>query len=155
MKKIARKILLVVMAVVLVISGSSCKDEEKCQEFYDVVNNNGESISLLASLVCINWYDAIHNKKFSGDINEAVNAALEDNAWLIDVIETRDKEVTDKYKKAKDSKLKDLVKEVMQCYNDYYSFVMDVRGSYLSFSQGKDEKKQALTTALRNLEIEL
>jgi hypothetical protein len=43
----------------------------------------------------------------------------------------------------------------MQAYNDYYAFVMEVSGSFKSFSADKETLKKALASALKDLEFEL
>ena len=51
--------------------------------------------------------------------------------------------------------MKEEVKAVMQAYNEYYSFVIDVSGSFNDFSANKENLKKALSTAIKNLSIEL
>ena len=43
----------------------------------------------------------------------------------------------------------------MHAYNDYYVHVMEVSGSFSSFSAKNDELKKELASALSDLEMEL
>ena len=51
--------------------------------------------------------------------------------------------------------MSDEVKEVMQAYNEYYEFVINVSGSFNSYSANKETLKKALSSALKNLEMEI
>ena len=43
----------------------------------------------------------------------------------------------------------------MQAYNDYYAFVIEVSGSFNSYSADKEKLKKELSSALKDLEFEL
>lgn len=49
----------------------------------------------------------------------------------------------------------DEIKAVMTAYSDYYEFVVNVSGSYKSYSANKEPLKKALASALKYLSLEL
>lgn len=129
--------------------------EDNPTEFYDTVKESADLLEIVADEIYSYWYDAIYNEKYSGNINLAIAYAQADNSENIEKIKSNDKKIKDLYAKAKDCDCSDEVKEVMHAYNDFYSFVIDVSGSFNSYSAGNETKKKALSTALKNLSFEL
>ena len=47
------------------------------------------------------------------------------------------------------------IKNVMSVYLDYYEFVVNVSGSFESFSASKETLKKELASALKDLQLEM
>ena len=167
--KHAKKLIALTLALVcLTLSMSSCatltigtllfsslaNSNNDVEEFYELVSENKELLDIYADDIYSCWYDYVYEDEYSS-VDSALIAAMADNYDNIERIEENNKKIKDLYKDAKDSDLEDEVKEVMQAYNEYYAFVMEVSGSFNSYSAGLEPLKKALATALRNLEIEL
>lgn len=129
--------------------------QSKEEAFYNLVLDSQGKLDTIADDIYTYWYNAIYKDQYYGDINLAIAAALDDNKENVDVVTTNDETIKSKYKDLKNSKIHDEVKEVMQAYNDYYEFVINVSGSFQSFSKDKESKKKALASALKNLYMEV
>ena len=153
-KKIICLVLMALMIVPIALTG--CGEEEaKIEKFYATVKQSQACLDEIADDIYDNWHDAIYNKKFGGDINKAVYYAQLDNESNLNAIETNEPVIHDLYKEIKDSDLSTEIKEVMAAYSDYYEFVVNVSGSYESFSAGKENLKKDLASALKHLEMEM
>ena len=160
MKKMAKKIIcLVLMALIIVpMALTGCGEEDysaKIEKFYATVKQSQSCLDEIADDIYDNWHDAIYNKKFGGDINKAVYYAQLDNQSNFSAVETNEPVIHDLYKEIKDSELSTEIKEVMVAYSDYYEFVVNVSGSYESFSANKENLKKDLASALKHLEMEM
>lgn len=153
--KVVTVLLLVVMTCSFVGCGSKKKYENAVQEFYDAVLESQVNLNTLADAIYNNWYDAIYNDDFRGDINIAIAYAFSDNSTIVDEIEANDETIKALYKLAKESELSYEVKAVMQAYNEYYEFVVNVSGSFSTFKESNETNKKALATALKNLNYEI
>lgn len=153
-----KKAFLLVLAFLFVLTGcssgnvSSGNNEE---QFHDLVASSQSLMDDVADTIYDNWHGAIYDDEFGEDINRAIAAALAEHSSDIKTIKSNDEKIKDLYKKARDGKLSDEVKEVMQAYNEYYEFVVNVSGSFKSYSANKETLKKALSSALKNLEMEL
>lgn len=135
--------------------GSGSNNIEKVEEFYDLVSESQELLDDVADDIYRNWYDAIYNDKFGGNINTAIARALSANSSNVDKIEELDEEIGKLFKEVKDTEQGDLIKAVMSAYSDYYEFVINVSGSFNSFSENKEDLKKELASALKELSFEL
>ena len=127
----------------------------KIKEFYDAVTASQEALDKVADKIYQNWYDAIYNKKFLGNINTAIAAALSDSESEINFIDSNELVIKEQYKKLKNSKSWTIIQEVMVAYSEYYEFVINVSGSFNSFSANKENLKKELASSLKKLELEL
>lgn len=142
----------------LLLTFSSCgflKNNKKEQKFYDLVSETQDLLDTVADDIYSNWYDCIYEDKFSDSIDLAIASAMLDNKANLEQIEENNAEIKKLYKEVKDGDLEDEVKEVMQAYNEYYAFVVEVSGSFNSYSANKETLKKALATSLKNLDLEL
>ena len=159
MKNFTKKLcslLLVVISLFTMIFLSACGNQEKkLQEFYDTVVVSQECLDELADDIYTNWYNAIYKDKHSGNINKAILAAQQDNAANLTIIEGNDEIIQEIYKEVRDSDLSSEVKAVMSAYSDYYEFVVNVSGSFNSYSADKETLKKELASALKDLALEL
>jgi hypothetical protein len=101
------------------------------------------------------WYDCIYKDKYREDITYAVSCAKSDNKDNLSKIEENNQRIKELYADIKDSDLKAEVKAVMQAYNDYYSLVVEVSGSFTTYSANKESYKKELSSALKDLSFEL
>lgn len=151
MKRILSVLLILAFMVVLFVSCDSTKKEV---EFHDIVLETQDLLDVVADDIYSYWYDCIYEDKYSDDINIAIATAIVDNQNNIDKIKLNNEIIKGLYAEVKDGALKSEVKEVMQAYNDYYSLVIEVSGSFKSFSADKETLKKELSSALKNLSFE-
>ena len=135
--------------------GSSSNGAASVSDFYDAVAESQICLDEIADETYSCWYDAIYNNKYSKDINIAIATARANNRENLNFIDENETKIQSLYKEVRDSELKDEVKAVMSAYSDYYEFVVNVSGSFNSFSANKETYKKALATALKNLAMEL
>ena len=159
MKKIiAISLILSAMLTMLVGCGlgreAGGSSTSKAEEFYELVSATQELLDDYADDIYQCWYDYIYNKKYSS-VDAAILAAYTKNVSNYKTIEANNETIKELYKEAKDGDLSAELKAVMQAYNEYYSFVMEVSGSFNSYSAGKENNKKALSNALKNLQFEL
>ena len=151
-----KKTLSFILVFVLIITTlTSCGGTKKEAEFHKLVVETQELLDIVADDIYSYWYNCIYKDMYLESIDYAIACALSDNQENIEKIEANNKKIKTLYKDVKDGKLEDEVKEVMQAYNDYYAFVMEVSGSFNSFSANKETLKKELSSALKNLEFEL
>ena len=167
MKNLFTKVKVVVVAllsVVFLTVGGACttstgtgtgNETAKVQEFYELVLKTQECLDEVADDIYTYWYDAIYKDKYSGNINLAILAARVDNEVNLNLIETNDATINTLYKEVRDSSLSNEIKDVMSAYSDYYEFVVNVSGSFNSYSAGKEDMKKALASALKRLSLEI
>ena len=139
-------------------SASTEEDEvstELEEEFYDLVCETQELLDIVADDIYNYWYDCIYEDKYREDITYAVACAKADNEENLETIEANTEEIKDLYKEIKGGELKSEVKAVMQAYNDYYALVVEVSGSFNSYSESKEDFKKKLSSALSDLSFEL
>lgn len=134
---------------------SESQKMEKIQEFYDIVSETQELLDIVADDIYSYWYGAIYKDKYFGSIDLAILAAQDDNEENLAKIETNTETIKSLYSQIKDSSLGTEIKAVMQAYNAYYSLVVEVSGSFNTYSSEKESLKKDLSNALKNLSIEL
>ena len=150
---------LIVLGVIayVIFSNINCgasSTNEKYQQFYDVVSESQACLDELADDIYRNWHDYIYNDKFSS-IESAVYSAQLANADNLATIEENEELIQSLYKELRDSDLSAEIKAVMQAYSEYYELVVNISGSYNSYSASKETCKKALATALKNLSLEI
>lgn len=162
MKKIAL-FLVVVLALSFALtscgqntsSGNIMNSTAKEEEFYNLVSETQDLLDEVADDIYSYWYDCIYNDKYLENINYAIAMAMSDNQSSIDTIESNTTRIKELYKGVKDGKLSAECKAVMQAYNDYYELVINVSGSFNSYSANKESYKKELASALSDLSFEL
>ena len=158
MKKIGLFMLVAVLVCSCLISCDeivgSTKDEE-AEAFYDIVSESQTLLDIVADDIYSNWYDAIYEDEFDEDIDVAIAYAFVTNEANVEVIEANDEQIKKLFQKAKEGEYSQQVKDVMSAYSDYYEFVINVSGSFNSFSAEKETLKKELASALRDLYYEL
>lgn len=125
------------------------------QQYYDLVLSTQELLDDVADDIYSYWYDAIYKDKYGGSIDYAILYAQLANSENLDTIESNNETIKNLYSQIKDSKLNTEIKAVMQAYNAYYSLVVEVSGSFKSYSADKETLKKTLANALKNLDFEL
>lgn len=134
--------------------GVSSKTQKE-REFYELVDETQGLLDIVADDIYSYWYDCIYNDKYLDNISYAVAAAQSDNEKNLNKIEENTVRIKALYKEIKDGKLGSEAKAVMQAYNDYYTLVVEVSGSFSSYSSSKETCKKELASALDDLEFEL
>ena len=142
---------MLVLSSCVINSGSSVEE----QEFYNLVDETKDLLDIVADDIYSNWYDAIYKDKFNDNINLAILAAQIDNEENLATIEENTTEIKNLYKQVKEGKLNSEAKAVMQAYNDYYTLVVEVSGSFTSYSASKETCKKELASALDDYSFEL
>lgn len=117
---------------------------------YNLINDSLEKLNAISDDIYTYWFDAIYNRKHLGKVYIAITNAYIDNAENIDFLKSNDKRIDTAYKKLKNSILYDEAKTVMAAYKDYYEFTVNIGGSLKMFLNDKENKKKALSSALRN-----
>ena len=146
--------LLVLCCVLPIMTGCFSNGNQKATEFYELVSETQEYLDGYADDIYSCWYDYVYEDEYSS-VNGALLAAMLMNSENIDVIESNNEAIKNLYGELKDSDLKTEIKAVMQAYNEYYSLVMEVSGSFNSYSANKETLKKELSTALKNLSFEI
>lgn len=131
------------------------KLDEKLNEFHETVSLSQESLDEVADDIYQYWHRVIYNDAYNGNINVAIAAAISDNSENLAFIEENDLKIQSLYKEIRDSELKDEIKAVMNAYAEYYELVVNVSGSYNSYSESKEKLKKALASALKSLSLEM
>lgn len=149
--------ILLLLSMLMCFSGcSNSKNKELLSSFYDKVVESQDLLDSVADDIYDNWYDAIYNDDFNEDINLAIASAQVDHAEDLDAIEALEDEITDLFKLLKDDEDNGrLIKDVMSAYSDYYEFVVNVSGSFNSYSADKENLKKELASLLKDLSYEL
>lgn len=137
-------------------NGSTEKSQtEKEEEFYNLVDETKDLLDIVADDIYSYWYDCIYRDKYLKDVSYAVACATNDNAGNINTIEENTIRIKGLYKEIKNGKLGSEAKAVMQAYNDYYTFVVEVSGSFNSYSASKETYKKELASTLDDFSLEL
>lgn len=161
MKKFLKKLgvmVMVVLNLVTMIFAASCgggNSTEKITTFYETVVASQECLDEVADDIYTYWYNAIYKDKYYGSIDYAIAKALEDNKTNLDTIETNEPIIQSLYKEVRDSDLSVEIKAVMSAYSDYYEFVVNVSGSFNSYSESKEKLKKELASCLKDLALEI
>ncbi len=160
-----KKLLAVLLVFVFVFSCAGCVGgslngnkgaSQKLSEFYEKVSESQELLDDVGDSIYTNWYDAIYEDEFDEDINIAIASAQLDHADDLERIEDLEDEITELFKELKNhEELGSLVKDVMSAYSDYYEFVVNVSGSFNSYSADQETLKKELASALKDLSYEL
>ena len=154
LKKFFNVLVIVICCVPFFLFGA-CGKEKKVQTFYEKVVESQQCLNIVADDIYSYWYDAIYKDKYNGDINTAILYAQLDNSENLAKIETNESEIQSLYKEVRDSDFSVEVKAVMSAYSDYYEFVVNVSGSFKSYSADKEILKKELASAWKDLSLEI
>ena len=160
MKKIVSLVLALTMLFCTLVlsscgSNSGSSNTQKEEEFYNLVDETKDLLDIVADDIYSYWYDCIYEDKYREDISYAVACAKSDNEENINTIEKNTTKIKDLYKQIKDGKLSSEAKAVMQAYNDYYTLIVEVSGSFNSYSASKETCKKELASAIDDFSFEL
>ena len=154
-----KKIISLMLITVMLFCFGGCfggNKTEKLSLFYDKVSESQELLDDVADDIYSNWYDAIYEDKFNDDINVAIASAQVDHEEDLERTEDLEDEITELFKELKDDEENGrLVKDVMSAYSDYYEFVVNVSGSFNSYSADKETLKKELASILKDLSYEI
>ncbi len=154
-----RRFLSVFLSCVLCLSLCACgaikSKQSVLEEFYNTVTESQELLDIVADDIYSYWYDAIYEDEYGEDINVAIAMATIDNEENIEEIEELDTKIAELFKVAKETDADTQVKAVMSAYSDYYELVINVSGSFKSYSENKETLKKELASTLKDLSYEL
>ena len=154
-----KKVLSIVLALTTLLCAfalSSCQGKtEKEEVFYNLVDETKDLLDIVADDIYSYWYDCIYKDKYLENISYAVACAKEDNETNINTIEENTTKIKELYKEIKDGSLGSEAKAVMQAYNDYYALIVEVSGSFNSYSTSKETCKKELASAIDDFSFEL
>lgn len=154
-KRIIYTLFTLTVLIAMCIFAGCANEDSKLNRFYEAVTESQTKLDTVADDIYSCWYDAIYNEKYSGDINTAIATAQVINSENIDFIELNEATIQSLYKDLRDSKYSTEVKDVMSAYSNYYEFVINVSGSFNSYSSSKEPLKKDLANALKRLYFEL
>ena len=144
------------VSLLLCVAGCSGGSAKNLSAFYDKVVESQELLDSVADDIYSNWYDVIYNDEFNDDINVAIFSAQLDHEEDLEKIELLEDEITELFKDLKDNeKHGALIKDVMSAYSDYYEFVVNVSGSFKTYSADKETLKKELASLLKDLSYEI
>ena len=136
-------------------TSSTENSTEKITTFYETVVESQKCMDDVADDIYRYWYDAIYKDKYYGSIDLAIAYAQDDNKENLAKIEENEPIIQALYKEVRDSDLSVEIKAVMSAYSDYYEFVVNVSGSFNSYSASKETLKKELASALKDLALEI
>lgn len=136
-------------------SDSSESKQEKIAAFYETVVESQTCMNELADDIYSYWYDAIYKDKYNGSIDLAIAYALSANSVNLEMIKENEPKIQSLYKEVRNSELSVEIKAVMSAYSDYYEFVVNVSGSFNTYSSSMETLKKELAAALKNLALEI
>ncbi|MBE6792066.1 MAG: hypothetical protein E7534_01015 [Ruminococcaceae bacterium] len=150
-----KRLLSLFIALIMTVSLCACGSGEKVTDFYNKVTESQDLLDAVADAIYSNWYDAIYEDEFGEDINTAIYMAQLDHTDDLERIEELDAEISDLFKEIKDTEQGALIKDIMSAYSDYYEFVVNVSGSFNSYSADKETLKKELASLLKDLSYEI
>ena len=154
-----KKNLAIVLMVFVIFGVIACGEPDRVltdeEAFFVKVNESKELLNTVADDIYSYWYVAIYEDEYLGNINYAIEQVQSDNGKNIETIKSNDKRIDDIYKKVKEGDLSNEIEEVIRAYKDYYEFVINVSGSFVSYSESRGTKKKQLESALSNLKYKL
>ena len=133
---------------------NSSATNAKINQFYETVTQSQKCMDEVAEDIYSNWYNAIYNDAFGGSINLAIYYAQTDNTANLETIKNNDALINNLYKSVRETSLSVEIKSVMSAYAEYYELVVNVSGSFQTYSKSKETLKKQLASALKSLALE-
>ncbi|MBQ3221647.1 MAG: hypothetical protein IJB34_06780 [Clostridia bacterium] len=166
MKNVLKKSSVVLMTLITLFSlmiFTACGESEKKEDdslgkittFYETVVDSQKCMDTVADDIYSCWYDAIYKDEYYGSIDLAIAYAQDHNKENLAKIEENEPIIQSLYKEVRDTNLSVEIKAVMSAYSDYYEFVVNVSGSFNSYSASKESLKKELASALKDLALEI
>ncbi len=134
---------------------NSSATNAKINQFYETVTQSQKCMDEVAEDIYSNWYNAIYNDAFGGSINLAIYYAQTDNTANLETIKNNDALINNLYKSVRETSLSVEIKSVMSAYAEYYELVVNVSGSFQTYSKSKETLKKQLASALKSLALEI
>ena len=134
---------------------NSSATNAKINQFYETVTQSQKCMDEVAEDIYSNWYNAIYNDAFGGSINLAIYYAQTDNTANWETIKNNDALINNLYKSVRETSLSVEIKSVMSAYAEYYELVVNVSGSFQTYSKSKETLKKQLASALKSLALEI
>ena len=161
-----KKVIAMALCVVMLFSLTACgrgllpnldlvsSNTQAASDFYDCVVESQALLDEVADDIYSCWYDYVYEDEYTS-VDMALYVALAINEDNLTRIEELDVEIASLFKDAKESKCGPQVKAVMSAYSDYYELVVNVSGSFSTYSESKEKMKKELASCLKDLSYEL
>lgn len=154
-------VLIITAVIVTVKVIKNKKIEAKVESLYNVMEDTSGILDIVADTIYCNWYDYIYEDEYYS-IDEAVWMAFITEADNIDKIEANDVLIDNMFKEIKENNYKDKNEDVYYAmvdaydsYKEYYEFVINVSGSFNSYSAQKETLKKEVKSYLNKFERSL
>lgn len=140
-------------------SNSQAKEAEEAAQlkelraFYDTVCNSQKILDRLADAIYQEWYGAVFSQ--FGSVSSVVSNVHKKNKDDFEKAEQLDKEIQSLFITVKNGPAAAQVRDVMTAYTDYYELVINISGTFASYSKNKEDYKKALANALKFLSYEV
>lgn len=151
MKKAVR-ILAAIIACISMCNVFTACNGGAIKQFYNTLCESQILLDRCGDMIYACWYDYIYTDEFGfTDVDNAVGFAQTMNSTDLEQLKIYDEEIAKLYKKVAGSKYGSAAKDVLEKYSKYYEFVVNVSGSFNTFSSGLDTMKKEFAYALRTL----
>ncbi|MEG1509137.1 MAG: hypothetical protein RR454_01660, partial [Clostridia bacterium] len=136
--------------------------EKQTKEMYLKLKESATNLDLVGDVVYSCWYDEVYNGGYGGSISLAIASAKRYCQTECDT-EKETKDFLDKTLVAISADkvpkgMEEQFKAIKMCINkhhEYYDFVVDVTGSFNSFSSRQEVIKKEYKAALTHLQLEM
>ena len=173
-KKSKKWLIIVVILVILIIGiviigffANKAKDKNNKSEKYNenmeaafcMLEDSADLLDKIADATYEGWYDAIYEDDI--DINWGIVIAQAGVSDEISKVKRIDEALSDLYKEIKSDENRsndqdrfDALKECYDSFQEYYEFVINVSGSFNTYSENKENIKKSYKKTVNNFETE-
>lgn len=158
---LAVAILIIIAIIIAVKMTKDNKLEEKVESLYNAMEDTSDTLDEIADTIYGNWYDYVYEEEYYS-VDDALFAAFIDEADNIEKVEANDMLISNLFKEIKENNYKDKNEDVYyamtdayDAYKEYYEFVINVSGSFNSYSAQKEELKKEVKSYLSKFERSL
>ena len=128
------------------------------EQFYYLVSDTKELLDKVSGDVNGNWYGAIYNGDFDGNMDKAIESAFNENEKNITNIKSNNEQIIELYREIRDSGSYILydAQSVIISYNAYYASTLEVSNkTYEFYSSTTQSTSLDFSIALKNYYVEL
>lgn len=122
---------------------------------YTMISDSTEKIDDVGDTIYDYWYDAVYKKKHSSNIDTAILLALLEEEENINMVKRISEGMKQLYVEIKNDKTNtkfeeqyEIMKETYEKYQEYYEFVINVSGSFNTYSESKENLKKDMKRQL-------
>lgn len=147
-------VLIIVGSVIAMFMSNNSNLNSKAKQIYDVMNDTSDLLDDVADEVYSCWYGYVYEKEYKS-VDAALLDAYVNEADTINKIKANDVLIEDLLKQLKDKNYKNKnenaynsMLDAYDSYKEYYEFVINVSGSFNSYSAKKEELKKEVKSYL-------